>query len=164
MSLIWLVVVALIIVIVIYEAVHRSLLRRATMIVRQRAQTVTDQIVLPVLDEHVGLDNCDRQSQLVSDIWGKGVLSFEYNINVTTANQALVQELSRHQLENEFNQRASQAQVSYYHEAAVPFRITDWWQGKKQFHLDVTYLTNEASFEYVHDLQKLQESSTEQKR
>ena len=77
MSLVWIIIIAVIIVGVLYEVVHRFLIRRATLIVRQRAQKITDAVVFKVLDEEVGLNYCDRTSKLVSDIWGKGVFSFE---------------------------------------------------------------------------------------
>ncbi|WP_295730097.1 hypothetical protein [uncultured Limosilactobacillus sp.] len=158
MSLIWIVIIAVVIVFLIYEAVHRFLIRRATLIVRQRAQSVTDKIVFQVLNERIGLANCDRQSRLVSDIWGKGVLSFEYNVNLAPEKQVEIAGLSRQGLEERLNELARQQAIDFYPQAKQAFKITDWWQGKKRFHMDVTYLMNEASFEYVHDLRKLQES------
>lgn len=158
MSLVWIVIIAVAIVYLIYEVVHRFLIRRATLIVRQRAQSITDSIVFQVLDEQIGLANCDRQSKLVSDIWGKGVFSFEYNVNLAPEKQAEITGLSRKVLEKRLNEVAQQQAVEFFPQAKQAFQITDWWQGKKRFHMDVTYLMNEASFEYVHDLRKLQES------
>ena len=66
--------------------------------------------------------------------------------------------ISRDGLERRINEVAHQRAIEYYSQAQQAFKITDWWQGKKQFHMDVTYLMNEASNEYVHDLRKLQES------
>ncbi|HJA47537.1 MAG TPA: hypothetical protein H9792_07190 [Candidatus Limosilactobacillus excrementigallinarum] len=158
MSLVWIIIIAVIIVGVLYEVVHRFLIRRATLIVRQRAQKITDAVVFKVLDEEVGLNYCDRTSKLVSDIWGKGVFSFEYNVNLTSEKQLGEKIISRDGLERRINEVAHQRAIEYYSQAQQAFKITDWWQGKKQFHMDVTYLMNEASYEYVHDLRKLQES------
>lgn len=158
MSLTWLIIIAAIIVFVIYEMVHRFLIKRATLIVRQRAQSITNKVVFTVLNEVVGLNNCDQHSKLVSDIWGKGVLSFEYNLDSSVIDHEGLAKLSREKLERQLNVVARQQGVKYYPEATQAFKITDWWQGKKQFHMDVTYLMNKASFEYVHDLKKLSES------
>ena len=157
MSLIWLILIAVVIVFLIYEAIHRFLVKRATLIVQKRAQTITNRIVLAVLNDQLQISNCDRQSQLVSDIWGKGVLSFEYNITITEENQRNLEQLSRSNLEAQINQQAQRQGIDYFDKAQGPFKITDWWQGKKRFHMDVTYLMNEASYEYVHDLKKLGE-------
>lgn len=152
MSLMWLIIISIVIVVIIYELTHRILIKRATLIVQRRAQSITDQIVFDVLNDKLNIHDCDQQSTLVSDIWGKGVLSFEYNIG--TVDSVLV---TRDELERQLNQLAIERNVDFFQKAPQAFKITDWWQGKKKFHMDVTYLMNEASYEYVQDLHKLGE-------
>lgn len=152
MSLMWLIIISIVIVVIIYELTHRILIKRATLIVQRRAQSITDQIVFDVLNDKLNVHDCDQQSTLVSDIWGKGVLSFEYNIG--TVDNIPV---TRDELERQLNQLAIEKNVDFFQKAPQAFKITDWWQGKKKFHMDVTYLMNEASYEYVQDLHKLGE-------
>lgn len=157
MSLTILIIIALVIVAVIYELVHRSLIKRATLIIQRRAQTITDRVVFQALDKLIGQNNFQHHSTLVSDIWGKGVLSFEYDIQGEKKHEAKFADLTRQQMEDQLNQLAVEQQIEHLAGTKKAFRITDWWQGKKQFHMDVTYLMNEASCEYVHDLKKLSE-------
>ena len=152
MSLMWLIIISIVIVVIIYELTHRILIKRATLIVQRRAQSITDQIVFDVLNDKLNIHDCDQQSTLVSDIWGKGVLSFEYNIGTVDSVP-----VTRDELERQLNQLAIEKNVDFFQRAPQAFRITDWWQGKKKFHMDVTYLMNEASYEYVQDLHKLGE-------
>ena len=152
MSLMWLIIISIVIVVIIYELTHRILIKRATLIVQRRAQSITDQIVFDVLNDKLNIHDCDQQSTLVSDIWGKGVLSFEYNIGTVDSVP-----VTRDELERQLNQLAIERNVDFFQKAPQSFKITDWWQGKKKFHMDVTYLMNEASYEYVQDLHKLGE-------
>lgn len=152
MSLMWLIIISIVIVVIIYELTHRILIKRATLIVQRRAQSITDQIVFDVLNDKLNIHDCDQQSTLVSDIWGKGVLSFEYNIGTVDSVP-----VTRDELERQLNQLAIERNVDFFQKAPQAFKITDWWQGKKRFHMDVTYLMNEASYEYVQDLHKLGE-------
>ena len=152
MSLMWLIIISIVIVVIIYELTHRILIKRATLIVQRRAQSITDQIVFDVLNDKLNVHDCDQQSTLVSDIWGKGVLSFEYNIGTVDSVP-----VTRDELERQLNQLAIERNVDFFQKAPQAFKITDWWQGKKKFHMDVTYLMNEASYEYVQDLHKLGE-------
>ena len=152
MSLMWLIIISIVIVVIIYELTHRILIKRATLIVQRRAQSITDQIVFDVLNDKLNIHDCNQQSTLVSDIWGKGVLSFEYNIGTVDSVP-----VTRDELERQLNQLAIERNVDFFQKAPQAFKITDWWQGKKKFHMDVTYLMNEASYEYVQDLHKLGE-------
>lgn len=152
MSLMWLIIISIVIVVIIYELTHRILIKRATLIVQRRAQSITDQIVFDVLNDKLNIHDCDQQSTLVSDIWGKGVLSFEYNIGTVDSVP-----VTRDELERQLNQLAIERNIDFFQKAPQAFKITDWWQGKKKFHMDVTYLMNEASYEYVQDLHKLGE-------
>lgn len=148
----WLIIISIVIVVIIYELTHRILIKRATLIVQRRAKSITDQIVFDVLNDKLNIHDCDQQSTLVSDIWGKGVLSFEYNIGTVDSVP-----VTRDELERQLNQLAIERNVDFFQKAPQAFKITDWWQGKKKFHMDVTYLMNEASYEYVQDLHKLGE-------
>lgn len=43
--------------------------------------------------------------------------------------------------------------------ASQPFIITDWWKYEGILHIDIAYLINEATVEYIKDLEKLNQNS-----
>ncbi|MGY0245218.1 hypothetical protein ACW2AB_07315 [Limosilactobacillus fermentum] len=45
MTLIWSILIAFVVVVVIYQLVHRTLVKRATIIMQNQAQAATDQAV-----------------------------------------------------------------------------------------------------------------------
>ena len=73
MSFFWLVLLAVIVVILIYVAVHRLLINRATLMLKNQAQSVTDQAVNDCLTQLTG-HSFSLSSEIVADVWGKGVL------------------------------------------------------------------------------------------
>lgn len=138
--------IAVVLVAGLYVWVHRILINRATIMLRQRAQHVTDQAVNQCLQEDLAWDR-SLQSELVADVWGKGVLAFEYHFPVTE-----LASLTRERLEQDLNDYASRHQLA--NEVAA-FVVTDWWQYEQVQHVDVAYLLNEATKEYVADLKKI---------
>ena len=78
MSFFWLVLLAVIVVILIYVAVHRLLINRATLMLKNQAQSVTDQAVNDCLTQLTG-HSFSLSSEIVADVWGKGVLAFEFH-------------------------------------------------------------------------------------
>lgn len=138
--------IAVILVAGLYVWVHRILINRATIMLRRRAQQVTDQAVNHCLQADLG---CDRtlQSELVADVWGKGVLAFEYHFPA-----ADLAGLTKERLEQTLNDYAGSHQLPV---AGNSFVVTDWWQYEQVQHIDVAYLLNEATKEYVADLKKI---------
>lgn len=91
MQLVLIVGLAVIIAIGIYMAVHHEITKHATLIVRRSAQESTDeamQAVLPVLVQQQLLQKDGGQflnSQTVADVWGRGVMAFEYILPIKDA-------------------------------------------------------------------------------
>ena len=73
-------ILAAIIVIALYLMIHRVFLKRATMMVQKNAQDVTDAALNTSLKEMLHW-NKNLNSQIVADVWGKGVLAFEYHFD-----------------------------------------------------------------------------------
>lgn len=138
--------IAVILVAGLYVWVHWILINRATIMLRNRAQQTTDQAVNQCLQDDLGWDRT-LQSELVADVWGKGVLAFEYHFPV-----ADLADLTKERLEQKLNDYASGHQLP---EAGESFVVTDWWQYEYVQHIDVAYLLNEATREYVADLKKI---------
>lgn len=153
MWLIILCIVAAVIVILLYLAIHRLLINRATIMVRTKAQEVTDKAVNSSLTALLHWDK-HLSSQIVADVWGKGVLAFEYHFDYRQAKVDLA----------DFTQETLTAQLTAYandhHLQTAPhaksvFVITDWWTYEGILHIDVAYLMNEATVEYIADLKRL---------
>lgn len=98
------------------------------------------------------------QSQLVADVWGKGVMAFEYSLDTKSS--------AYH--DDRFNRDVlNQALADYAHQhdlksadPSLPALITtDWWVYQGILHIDVAYLSNEATAEYVKDLKTLSANS-----
>ena len=73
-------ILAAIIVIALYLTIHRVFLKRATMMVQKNAQDVTDAALNTSLKEMLHW-NKNLNSQIVADVWGKGVPAFEYHFD-----------------------------------------------------------------------------------
>lgn len=138
--------IAVILVAGLYVWVHRILINRATIMLRKRAQQVTDRAVNQCLQDDLAW-NRTLQSELVADVWGKGVLAFEYHFPA-----AELAAMTRERLEKELNAYANSHQLS---SDGNCFVVTDWWQYEQVQHVDVAYLLNEATKEYVADLKKI---------
>ena len=65
-------ILAAIIVIALYLTIHRVFLKRATTMVQKNAQDVTDAALNTSLKEMLHW-NKNLNSQIVADVWGKGV-------------------------------------------------------------------------------------------
>lgn len=151
-----LVVICLLILIglmVVYLIVHRIFLNRATMIMHRQNEQVLDAAVNTSLEEILpGIAR--SKSQLVADVWGKGVMAFEYAIDTR---QAAYQDdrFSREVVNQALRDYADQHNIKSSDPTLPAILVTDWWQYQGIIHLDVAYLSNEATAEYVKDLKTL---------
>lgn len=82
---------------------------------------------------------------MVADVWGKGVMAFEYVVDMPQLNVEEQEWLTKENLTTALDQVG----------APTPLVITDWWEYEHQLHVDVANLMNEATKEYVADLEKL---------
>lgn len=157
MSFFWLVLLAVIVVILIYIIIHRVLINRATLMLKKQAQSVTNKAVNACLSQFGG-QPFDLSSEIVADVWGKGVLAFEFYFDPTDYHLTTDQ-LSRDTLEKKLNAYAKENNVQAYEKMSTVFRVTDWWTYEKVLHIDVAYVLNEATREYIADLHRLDQHS-----
>ncbi|PWT33449.1 hypothetical protein DKZ29_00265 [Limosilactobacillus reuteri] len=150
-------ILAAIIVIALYLTIHRVFLKRATMMVQKNAQDVTDAALNTSLKEMLHW-NKNLNSQIVADVWGKGVLTFEYHFDYKKENINL-DDFTRQKLAAKLDEYAKQHQLKMAPNASQPFIITDWWKYEGILHIDIAYLINEATVEYIEDLEKLNQNS-----
>lgn len=152
------VIVAILIVLGIYELIHRFMIKRAIRIVQHQAQVQTDRIV-KAASQRLFHKIRFGDSKLVADIWGKGVMSFEYELDLQRMPSEEQERIERDAFQSALNQCAKEHSILGFNGAKQPFLITDWWVFENVLHVDVTYIMNEATAEYVHDLHKLDTES-----
>lgn len=160
MPLFLIILIAVVIAIAIYVVIHYEITKHATLIVRKDAQETTDKAMkasLPILVNSNLLlfteINFD-QSETVADVWGRGVMAFEYILpvqDVVNDDLPLIKEL----LNRELTKYGYYSDVDRVAKAKTPFLVTDAWLYEQTLHLDIAYLMNDATYEYVHDLKKL---------
>ena len=154
MRLFIMILVSAIIVIAIYLLIHRTMINRATLMLRKQAQAATDAAMAYALKQNLLQLPSMPESQLVADVWGKGVLAFEYTLKAKK-----VTELKEKDVERALNADAKEKHLDHLPTAAKTFVVTDWWTYEQMLHIDVAYIYNEATREYVMDLRKLNQNN-----
>lgn len=154
MRLFMIILVSAIIVLAIYFLVHRTMINRATLMLRRQAQATTDAAMAYALKLILLQLPAMPESQLVTDVWGKGVLAFEYTLKAKK-----VTELNAKDIELALNAYAKEKHLDYLPSAPKTFVVTDWWTYEQMLHVDVAYIYNEATREYVMDLHKLNQNN-----
>ncbi|WP_283678853.1 hypothetical protein [Lentilactobacillus sp. Marseille-Q4993] len=125
------------------------------------AERVTAKAVISVLNQ-LSVDGVIRNddysdivSEDISDVWGRGVMAFEYKL----APAALLTDLD--QFKSAFKHGLVEySKENYFDHADVKknksiFIISDSWLLDDVVHFDVAFLINQTTIEYVNDLRKL---------
>lgn len=149
----------------VYVLIHRTVVQRATRIVRRSAQTETDVAVTAAIQRLVNdkvLTAAESQlspSETVADVWGRGVMAFEYTLAVGLATEHQVP-----QLERSLNEALASYSADHQVKAVIAgsaFVVSDIWVYEDRLHLDVAYLMNESTVEYLKDLKKLNDPAVQ---
>ncbi|HIW72032.1 MAG TPA: hypothetical protein H9875_05315 [Candidatus Levilactobacillus faecigallinarum] len=159
MALIVEIIIGIIIAWLVYVFIHRMVVQRATRIVRRSAQTETDVAVRAAIQRLINQQVLTEEeghltpSVTVADVWGRGVMAFEYTLQVGMAAEKRLPELER-----ALNTALAGFSADHQVKAIVPgsaFIVSDIWVYEDQLHVDVAYLMNESTVEYLQDLKKL---------
>lgn len=160
------IIIGLVLAYLVYHYIHRLIIRRATAIVRNDAQQVTDQAMKNVLKQLVAEHKLasDQQtfikSETVADVWGRGVMAFEYELPVSELTATQLPNLRR-PVNNALGEYALANHIKRIKTDQPTFVVTDLWLFEQRLHIDIAYLVNEATIEYVQDLRKLNASQAE---
>ena len=82
------------------------------------------------------------------------MLAFEYTLKAKK-----VTELKEKDVEMALNAYAKEKHLDHLPTAVKTFVVTDWWTYEQMLHIDVAYIYNEATREYVMDLRKLNQNN-----
>ncbi|KRN29384.1 hypothetical protein IV38_GL000268 [Lactobacillus selangorensis] len=143
---------------ILWFAVRRLRRNRALKILKAHSEKLTDQVVHESFPELVQQYPHWAQPQTllsnpVEDIWGRGVMVFEYQAQVTSAKVSAVEIM--HALEKLLNQNAQKAHIDSSNQKYKPFIVSDGWYLDDQFHFDVAFMTNQPTIDYVQDMRRL---------
>ncbi|MBM7543853.1 hypothetical protein [Periweissella beninensis] len=152
-------VVAVISMIIIYHLVSHQSAQKTTGTLILAAQHPTNKAMsyaMAQLSSQFKVDPAMLNSTLIANVWGHGVMVFEFIIPEAKIDSAISTQIA---LENELNRYAQQEKIVGYQANSQPFKVTDFWQEQPKqgakWHIDVAYLINEATNEYVRDITKL---------
>ncbi|WP_125980275.1 hypothetical protein [Loigolactobacillus iwatensis] len=136
---------------------------RALRILQANGQQTTDEVVTVSLaqlqsKEQVALQ-FDPQTQrasseLAADIWGRGVLLFEYHFEVAQLKKDQLASISD-QFEADLNEIAQAEGLKAIDTRYPVFVVSDMWLFKGQLHFDIAYLINQGTVNYIKDMRKL---------
>lgn len=100
-------------------------------------------------------DESDFKSEDIAEVWGRGVMAFEYHLPVTKINNSIPE--FRNSLANTLEQYGDNHHMHAHADQTdrPAFMVTDVWQLDDRVHFDVAYLINTTTIEYVDDLKRL---------
>lgn len=152
--LLLIIIILLILIGIIYRILRK---RRAMILIQELSKKETDAAVnraLKKLRLQKYLATSDIESQLISDVWGRGVLAFAYEFKI---NNASVEKLAQMKkiLTNELLQdemvKKTQSLPGY-----PVMMVTDFWIRGNLLHFDVANVINKQTAQYVHDISKVE--------
>ncbi|RRK11597.1 hypothetical protein D1831_01685 [Lactiplantibacillus garii] len=160
------IIIGLIFAIIIYEILRRQVLKRTALKIRHAGQRTADgamQTALTHLASAVEVQEVhgSLHSVPVADVWGRGVMAFEYVLETPGMVKADLPEVRR-LFNNQFQRYADDQHITAFQNAGPALRVTDAWLRAGQLHVDVAYLMNEATLEYLDDLRRLNQSDSGQ--
>ncbi|MCM0598992.1 hypothetical protein [Periweissella fabalis] len=151
-----LIIAVLILVLIIISVIRRHAAKTTTNQLIMASQLPTNQAMRYAQDN---LPEVFRQKQpisstLVANVWGHGVMTFEFifdDLRITN------QVITMIELENILNDYACKNDLNGYRGLKKPFKVTDFWQAldDHKWHIDITYIINQVTLEYTHDIEKL---------
>lgn len=155
--------ISLILVIGIYYIIKRIRRNSALKILLRHSQKLADKTLIATLtDTNETYDTVfeagqDLISEPVQDIWGKGIMVFEYKIAIQAPQkhpEAFFDKAYMQHLESLLNTHAAENGIVASSPKYPPFILSDYWILKGYFHADIAFMTNKPTIEYVKDMRK----------
>ncbi len=126
--------------------------KKALKLIQLDSQKLTDAAMEESLTNLKLLNESLADSVLISDVWGKGVMAFEYQLEVKNLTKA-----DLNGLKNRLEQQLAVQAKGYQQNRA--FVVSDIWVKDDILHIDVSYLVNKATVEYVNDMNTLEQNN-----
>ena len=159
----WLVILTAIVFIVIIDVIHYYIKNKELKRLQARSRKLTDDAMDKSMNE-IDLEWFNQNNHknvrdiaVVSDVWGKDVMVFEYSVELTQNQKFSSEKLNalKELLEKKLFNYAKQKKIQNMANKP-PFIVSDIWQLENILHIDVAYIMNEATYKYLNDIEKLE--------
>lgn len=150
------VMILMIIIILNYSRLKRN---RQIAIFKSKSKIITDNAVEFALNKLHGNeyginDEILRVTEIVSKVWGKKVMVFEYQFQMKAPSDEDIRKIRKNILKL-FEEFEMMNLVKKDIEAKSAFEVTDLWYLDGILHLEVAYLVNAETIMYTKDLKKV---------
>lgn len=144
--------IILVAVLLILTYIKRKRIAKAATIVRNASETIVNNAMIQVAKQLKmdGMEFDGAKGKSVADVWGQSVVGFNYHANLkhsmdiklieSKINKILAEYCRKHQLEDEDGPQ---------------LKVSDIWLNQNHLELDVVYLINRQTKDYLNDLSKL---------
>ncbi|MYZ64185.1 hypothetical protein FYL09_03385 [Lactobacillus salivarius] len=159
----WLVILTAIVFIVIIAVIQYYIKNKELKRLQARSRKLTDDAMDKSMNE-IDLEWFNQNNHknvrdiaVVSDVWGKDVMVFEYSVELTQNQKFSSEKLNalKELLEKKLFNYAKQKKIQNMANKP-PFIVSDIWQLENILHIDVAYIMNEATYKYLNDIEKLE--------
>lgn len=159
----WLVILTAIVFIVIIVVIQYYIKNKELKRLQARSRKLTDDAMDKSMNE-IDLEWFNQNNHknvrdiaVVSDVWGKDVMVFEYSVELTQNQKFSGEKLNalKELLEKKLFNYAKQKKIQNMANKP-PFIVSDIWQLENILHIDVAYIMNEATYKYLNDIEKLE--------
>ena len=154
----WLVILTAIVFIVIIVVIQYYIKNKELKRLQARSRKLTDDAMDKSMNE-IDLEWFNQNNHknvrdiaVVSDVWGKDVMVFEYSVELTQNQKFSSEKLNalKELLEKKLFNYAKQKKIQNMANKP-PFIVSDIWQLENILHIDVAYIMNEATYKYLND-------------
>lgn len=114
--------------------------------------------VLPSLKSKLQLSDMGIvRSSLVADVWGRGILAFEF---IMPVNEQVEQDVVYYEISTILKSYAIGHDIDKLDDNLPAFVVSDIWYDDKgeNLHVDVAHVLNDATYSYLADLKKVNQS------
>lgn len=148
-------IIIILVLIITYASYKRTKKKRAIKIIQLNAKKIVDGSMADVEKNLRGTGIIDKSNneidgELVADVWGKLVLAFHYKMKV-------IKDVSIDELKNDINQElaifAKENDIMWNNQPALV--VSDIWQKDYELNVDIAYIKNDETLEYLDDLKKV---------
>ena len=159
----WLVILTAIVFIVIIVVIQYYIKNKELKRLQARSRKLTDDAMDKSMNE-IDLEWFNQNNHknvrdiaVVSDVWGKDVMVFEYSVELTQNQKFSSEKLNalKELLEKKLFNYAKQKKIQNMANKP-PFIVSDIWPLENIRHIDVAYIMNEATYKYLNDIEKLE--------
>ena len=159
----WLVILTAIVFIVIIVVIQYYIKNKELKRLQARSRKLTDDAMDKSMNE-IDLEWFNQNNHknvrdiaVVSDVWGKDVMVFEYSVELTQNQKFSSEKLNalKELLEKKLFNYAKQKKIQNMANKP-PFIVSDIWKLENILQIDVAYIMNEATYKYLNDIEKLE--------